>query len=186
MSPGVFRLSCLSCQAGLFCCFYLFCFTFIVFVRVIAVGFYSAANWFSRMPRPSISTWMRSPGLTAPTPAGVPVGMRSPGSRVMVCGDVAEELGDGEDEVAGGALLLDGAVEAGGDGDGLAAGGVDLVGDDGADGAEGVEALAAGPLAVGLLDVAGGDVVDDDVAADVGADVFVGADVAAAAADDDA
>ena len=104
----------------------------------------------------------------------------------MVGGDVAEEVGDGEDEVAGGALLLDGAVEAGDDGDGGAAGGVDLVGDDGADGAEGVEAFAAGPLAVGLLDVAGGDVVDADVAANVGADVFVGADLVAAAADDDA
>ncbi len=69
---------------------------------------------------------------------------------------------------------------------GGAAGGIDLVGDDGADGAEGVEAFAAGPLAVGLLDVAGGDVVDDDVAANVGADVFVGAELAAAAADDDA
>ena len=33
-------------------------------------------------------------------------------------GDVAEKVGDGEDEVGGGALLLDGAVEAGGDGDG--------------------------------------------------------------------
>ncbi len=64
--------------------------------------------------------------------------------------------------------------------------GIDLVGDDGADGAEGVEALAAGPLAVGLLDVAGGDVVDADESANVGADVLIRADLVAAAADDDA
>ncbi len=105
-------------------------------------------------------------------------------------GYVAEQVGDGEDEVGGGAVLLDDAVEAGGYGDGGSGDGVDLVwtlyGDDGADGAEGVEALAAGPLAVALLEVAGGDVVDADVAADEGADVLGGAQVAAAAADDDA
>src|SRR5580698_760731 len=100
--------------------------------------------------------------------------------------DVTEEFGDGEDQVAGGTLLLDGAVEPGDDGDGRAAYGVDFVGDDGADRAEGVEAFAAGPLAVGLLDVASGDVVDADVAANVGADVFVGADLMATAGDNDA
>src|ERR1700721_2071187 len=68
-------------------------------------------------------------------------------------GDVAEQVGNGKDEVAGGALLLDNTVEPRDDGDRAAAYGVDLVRDDGADGAEGVEALAAGPLAVGLLDV---------------------------------
>src|SRR6202044_1706780 len=47
-------------------------------------------------------------------------------------GDVTEEIRDGKDEVAGGSLLLYGSVEAGDDGDGLAAGGIDLVGDDGA------------------------------------------------------
>ena len=92
-------------------------------------------------------------------------------------------MGDGEDEVGGGAVLLDGAVEAGGDGDGRVEG-VDVGGDYGACGAEGVEALGAAPLAVRLLEVAGGDVVDDGVAANVGADVFVGAESASAAADD--
>src|SRR5271168_2340883 len=101
-------------------------------------------------------------------------------------GDVAEQRGNGEDEVAGRSLLLDDAVEAGDHGDRSAADGVNFVRDDGADGAEGVEALAARPLAVGLLDVAGGDVVDADVAANVGADVLVGADLAATAGDDDA
>ena len=101
-------------------------------------------------------------------------------------GDVVEQVGDGEDEVGGVALLLDFAVETGGEGDGGAGGGVDLVGDDGADGAEGVETFASGPLAVGLLDVSGGDVVDDDVAADVGANIFGGAEIATAAAYDDA
>ena len=81
-------------------------------------------------------------------------------------------------------MLFNDAVETGGDGYGGFEG-VDFVGDDGACGAEGVEALGAAPLAVGLLKVAGGDVVDDGVAADVGADVFVGAEFAATAADDD-
>ena len=47
-------------------------------------GIISGAKVFSRVPRPSISIWMVSPGWTGPTPAGVPVGIRSPGSRVMV------------------------------------------------------------------------------------------------------
>ena len=47
-------------------------------------GIISEAKVFSRVPRPSISIWMVSPGWTGPTPAGVPVGIRSPGSRVMV------------------------------------------------------------------------------------------------------
>src|SRR5580704_14526505 len=93
-------------------------------------------------------------------------------------------MGDGEDEVGGTPLLLDCSVEASGDSDGSFEG-VDLGRDDGACRAEGVEALSAAPLAVGLLEVAGGDVGDDGVAADVGADVFVGAELAAAAAYDD-
>src|ERR1700678_2602312 len=100
--------------------------------------------------------------------------------------DVAEQVGNGEDEVAGGPLLLDDAVEPRDNGDRAAAYRVDLIGDDGADGAEGVKPLAAGPRAVGLLDVAAGDGVEADVAADVGADVLVGADLVAAAADNDA
>ena len=72
-------------------------------------------------------------------------------------------------------VLLQLAVETGFDGD--AGGEVDLVGDERADGAEGVEALGAGPLAVGFLQVAGGDVVDDGVAADIGRDGLVGADL---------
>ena len=62
---------------------------------------------------------------------------------------------------------------------------VDLVGDERANGAEGVKALGARPLAVGLLQVAGGDVIDDGVAADLGRDGLVGADLRGATADDD-
>ena len=36
-----------------------------------------------RMPTPGISTSTTSPGASGPTPAGVPVATRSPGSRVM-------------------------------------------------------------------------------------------------------
>ncbi len=90
-------------------------------------------------------------------------------------GDVAEELGDGEDEIARGTLLLDHTVKAGDDGDWGAdfifeSAGVNLVGDDGADGTEGIEAFATGPLAVRLLYVASGDVVDADVAANIRAE----------------
>src|ERR1700729_3105050 len=101
-------------------------------------------------------------------------------------GDVAEQIGDGEDQIAGRGLLSDDAVEPRDQCDGSSAGRVNLVGDDRADGAEGVETLAAGPLSVGLLNVARGDVVDADVAANVGANVFVGADLVAATCDDDA
>src|SRR5207302_2023669 len=98
--------------------------------------------------------------------------------------DVAEQFGDGEDQVASGRLLFYRSVEPRDEGDGRAARGVDLVRDDGADRAEGVEALAAGPLAVRLLYVAGGDVVNADVAPNVGPNIFVGAYFVAAASDD--
>src|SRR5579872_6909676 len=44
-------------------------------------------------------------------------------------GDVAEKVRDREDEVGGDSLLFDLVVEASGEGDGGAGGGVDLVGD---------------------------------------------------------
>src|SRR5258707_8937140 len=100
--------------------------------------------------------------------------------------DVSEQFGDGKDQVAGGGLLFDYSVEPCDDGDGRAACGVDFVRDDGADGAEGVEALATRPLAVRLLNVAGGDVVDADVAANVRANILVGAYLVAAAGGEDA
>ena len=40
---------------------------------------------FSSTPTPSTSTSMRSPTTTGATPAGVPVAITSPGSRVMMC-----------------------------------------------------------------------------------------------------
>ena len=87
-----------------------------------------------------------SPADMGPTPAGVPVGMRSPGSSVMAGRDVDQQVRDGEEEVARGAVLLALAVEAGFDDD--AGGGIDFAGDERAAGAEGVEALGARPLAV--------------------------------------
>ena len=74
------------------------------------------------------------------------------------------------------------AIEEGFDGH---AGFVELSFNEWTEGAEGVKAFAACPLAIGLLDVTGGDIVDADVAANVGADVFVGTDLVAATADDD-
>ncbi|PID96500.1 MAG: hypothetical protein CSA84_04155 [Actinomycetales bacterium] len=43
-------------------------------------------NGLSRVPMPSMVTETRCPGWTGPTPAGVPVRMTSPGSRVK-CAD---------------------------------------------------------------------------------------------------
>ena len=107
---------------------------------------------------------------------------RSPGSRVMCGGDVGEQLGNGKDEVEGRAVLAKLAIDAGLDGE--AGFEVEFVADDGADGAEGVEALGAGPLAVFLLQVAGGDVVGQGVAADGRAPVRLVVEIADAAADD--
>ena len=107
---------------------------------------YSAANLFSRMPRPSIVYLDAVTGLNGAYSCGSSGGDEVAGLEGHGGGDVTEEIGDGEDEVAGGALLLDDAVEAGDDGDGAPSSGVDLVGDDGADGAEGVEALAAASI----------------------------------------
>jgi len=52
----------------------------------------AAVTGFVRLPRPSISIVISSPGCMntfgsrkAPTPAGVPVAIRSPGSSVIVC-----------------------------------------------------------------------------------------------------
>ena len=98
-------------------------------------------------------------------------------------GDVGEELGDGEDEVGGGAVLAKLAVDAGFDDE--AGGGIDFVADPWADGTERVETLGASPLAVFLLQVAGGDVVGEGVAANDGAQVEAGFEFAGSAADHD-
>ncbi len=44
-----------------------------------------ATTGFRRTPTPGISTSTTSPGWSGPTPAGVPVAMRSPGSSVITC-----------------------------------------------------------------------------------------------------
>ncbi len=43
-----------------------------------------AATRFDSLPMPSIDTTTSSPGLSGPTPSGVPVAIRSPGSSVMM------------------------------------------------------------------------------------------------------
>src|SRR2546429_9721696 len=45
----------------------------------------SPTTGFRNTPTPGISTSTTSPGASGPTPAGVPVAIRSPGSRVMTC-----------------------------------------------------------------------------------------------------
>ena len=44
---------------------------------------YSAFTGLEIAPNPSISTSTRSPGLSGPAPAGVPVKIRAPGSSVI-------------------------------------------------------------------------------------------------------
>jgi hypothetical protein len=98
--------------------------------------------------------------------------------------DVGQNSTRRENHVRDGGVLDALAVEPGLDSEGFK---FDFVERNGpaAGGAEGVEAFAAGPLAVALLEVAGGDVVDAGVAPDVFAPVF-GFDVAGALADDEA
>ena len=67
---------------------------------------YAAVTGFVIEPTPSISIVISSPGCSqtggfrnAPTPAGVPVMIRSPGSSVIACGDERDHLGDAEDLV---------------------------------------------------------------------------------------
>ena len=68
-------------------------------------------------------------GCMGPTPAGVPVGMKSPGIERHGGGDVdAASACDGKDEVARVAVLFDLAVHACFNCD--AGGGIDFIGDD--------------------------------------------------------
>ena len=97
-------------------------------------------------------------------------------------GEGRDELRDGEDEVGGGAFLAQAAIDFRVDGEGERP----VTDHDGrAHRAEGVEALAAEPLEVLLLEVSGGDVIDDGVAIDVLHRIFF-CDVRASFADDDA
>ena len=76
-------------------------------------------------------------------------------------GDEDDQLGDGEDHIAGGSHLAQLFPEVAGD---QGIGGVKLGVDPGTHRAKGIEALAARPGAVGALQVAGGDVIGDGVA----------------------
>jgi hypothetical protein len=98
-------------------------------------------------------------------------------------GDVAEQGGDIEDEVVGRAVLAKFAVDAGFDGQ--AGFRIDFVANDGADRAEGVKALGSSPLTVFLLQVTGGYVVGQGVAADDAAPVGVDGEFGGAFGDDE-
>ena len=96
-------------------------------------------------------------------------------------GEGRDKLRDGEDEVGGGAFLTQAAIDFRVDGEGERP----VTDHDGrTHRAEDVEVLAAEPLEVLLLEVSGGDVIDDGVAIDVLHRIFF-RDVRASFADDD-
>ena len=114
---------------------------------------------------------MVSPATTGPTPWGVPVGIRSPGSKRHDLGDIADDGVEREDEIPRVALLPDRAVDSG-----LyrkPRPGIDFVRDQRADRAKSVETLGAGELAVFLLQVARSHVVHAGIAKNVGTNIFV-------------
>src|SRR5213080_728283 len=132
----------------------------------------SATTGFRSTPTPGISTSTTSPGASGPTPAGVPVAIRSPGSRVMTC-ENAYQRDNGKHHVARPAVLALLAVHA--------AVHLQLIESPrvhrhhaGADGAERVEAFRAGPLLVGPLQVSRGHVVDARDPGDAGARFALG------------
>src|SRR4051812_4099330 len=97
---------------------------------------------------------------------------------------ISDDLVEREDEIFGGSLLPNRAIDATFDDDSRPR--IDFVGDQRTDGTERVEAFSARPLVVLLLQVARGDVVHARVSIDVAADVFVIAQLVTALADDDA
>ena len=78
--------------------------------------------------------------------------------------DSTHYLGDGENKVAGIALLLQFPVEIGSQGN---ISGVELGLDAGPDGREGIEAFGPGPLPVSALQVTGGNIIETGVAQDI-------------------
>src|ERR1700761_452996 len=90
---------------------------------------------------------------------------------------------DGEDKVAGIAVLPELAVEPGSYMN--ACKGIDLIGYQRAHGAERIKSLGACPLTILLLQVASGYIVGDGVAADVVAGILICADISALLANDD-
>ena len=136
----------------------------------------SAATVFRNVPRWSISTSTASPGLSQtggframPTPGGVPVKIRSPGSRVKTCDRYA--ISSSTPKISW--LVLESCIVWPLSrrrmpslwGSGISSG----VTSTGPDGRERVEGLAGHPLLAGLVElpVASRDVVPDRVAADM-------------------
>jgi phosphotransferase system IIB component len=100
-------------------------------------------------------------GRSGPTPAGVPVRTTSLGSRVMTCEISLTQGGDVDQQVGGGAVLAELAVDEAAD---PQVARVEPRRDRGAERTEGVEALRPEPLRLAPLPVPGGDVVRGGVA----------------------
>src|SRR6185312_11953730 len=101
-------------------------------------------------------------------------------------GDGLEDFWEREDEVSGVAVLAQLAIDAGLDGEAVP--GVDFtvtplghLNHPGADRTEGVESFGPGPLRIGFLQVACGDVVDAGVAQNIGPNVAPGGQLRTAA-----
>ena len=114
----------------------------------------------------SIVTETVSPGCSGPTPAGVPGEDHVTGQQRHGLGDVGDQLGHRVEQVLGAPGLSQLAVDRGGHREVGAQRRVGVGLDPGADRAERVEALGPPPLLLGLLQVAGRDVVGAGIAED--------------------
>ena len=124
-------------------------------------------------PRPSTSTVTSSPSFNrtlgsrnTPTPAGVPVAIRSPGCSVIRLAHVGDDLRHREDHLRSRGVLHRLAVEDAANLQRLRV--FDLLARHQArsDRTEAVRGLAARPLSVGELQVASADVVETQITAD--------------------
>ena len=124
-------------------------------------------------PDPRFRSAPRSPdcrncggSIPIPTPLGVPVRIRSPGTSVHVSRDEPDELLATEDQIRGAAVLAQLPVDPGPQAQVLRL--LDLVdrGDPGPERAERVGALGPRPLRLAALEVTCGDVIGDAVAGD--------------------
>ena len=147
----------------------------ILFVQAAsAVAVASSTIGLRRIPMPSISSSQMSPAFmktgglrAAPTPAGVPVMMRSPGSSVIAA-DERDQRRDVEDQIGGGGALHDAAVEPHLDFQAMRAGRQFVGADENRAERPGiVEILADRPLRRAELKVADRSVVEDRIGADM-------------------
>ena len=118
------------------------------------------------MPTPSTVTSTVSPGCSGPTPCRRSGRDQVPGLQGHYLRNKSHEHVERKEEVDGGAILPQLAVNAGFHADAFPR--IEALGDDWPNRAEGVETFGAGPLPVLLLQVAGGHVVHAGVAEDIG------------------